>query len=100
MLAVRSIGPDVRPSEPSSYSSQPQALGKYTTAVMVSLALSESIGIYGLVLFFLGSTIQTLYLFMVISACAMIFFRPKKEELAELAISMQAANAQTPQDVP
>lgn len=100
MLAVRSLGFDVRPSEPSSYSSQPQALGKYTTAVIVSLALSGSIGMYGLVLFFLGGAFQNLYLFIVISVCAMVLFRPKKEELAELAVSMQAKKAQTPQDLP
>jgi hypothetical protein len=86
MLAVRSPGFGVRPSEPSSYPSQPQALGKYATAVIVSLALSGSIGMYGLVLFFLGGAVQALYLFIVISACAMVLFRPKREELAELAI--------------
>lgn len=53
-------------------------------ALMVSLALSESIAIYGLVLFFLGDDYQSLYLFVGISAIAMFFYRPKKEELEEL----------------
>ena len=59
-------------------------LEKYAIALIVSLALSESIGIYGLVLFLLGDNYQTLYIFIGISAVAMFFYRPKKEELDEL----------------
>jgi F0F1-type ATP synthase membrane subunit c/vacuolar-type H+-ATPase subunit K len=77
-----SQGSLVNPAVPSS---QPPYLAKYTIAVVVSLALSESIGIYGLVLFFLGQDFQTLYTFIAISALAMIFFRPKMEELERLA---------------
>ena len=67
-----------------SHSNISSVLGKYAVALMVSLALSESIAIYGLVLFFLGDDYQTLYLFVGISAIAMFFYRPKKEELEEL----------------
>jgi hypothetical protein len=76
-----SQGSIVKPATPSD---QPPYLAKYTIAVVVSLALSESIGIYGLVLFFLGQDFQTLYTFIAISALAMIFFRPKMEELERL----------------
>jgi len=65
-------------------------LGKYATALIVSLALSESIGIYGLVLFLLGDNYQTLYIFAGISAIAMFFYRPQKEELEQLIRSMQS----------
>ncbi len=57
---------------------------KYFTAVIISLALAESIGIYGLGLFFLGGGFETLYLFNVLSAIAMFFFRPKGEEFEKL----------------
>lgn len=97
MLVVRSAGPVIKLADRPSYPNQPQALGKYTAAVIVSLALSESIGIYGLVLFFLGDSLQTLYTFIAVSAFAMLYYRPKQEELAMLAISMKADQGQTSQ---
>jgi len=57
---------------------------KYTTAMIISLALCESIGIYGLLLFFLGDGFKTLYSFMVISAGGMFYYRPKREEIEVL----------------
>lgn len=63
----------------------PAIYAKYTTAMIVSLALSESIGIYGLFLFFIGDSFQTLYIFTGISAVAMLFYRPKREEIEALA---------------
>jgi hypothetical protein len=58
-----------------------QNLQRYTAAVIVSLAISESIGIYGLVLYLLGEELSTLYTFIGISAMAMIFYRPKENEV-------------------
>ena len=65
--------------------SQAPFLSRYTTGMIVSLALSESIGIYGLILFFLGDKYETLYIFIGISAISMFFCRPKREELEKLA---------------
>jgi hypothetical protein len=62
-------------------------VAKYVAVVIVSLALSESIGIYGFVLFLLGDGFQTLYTFIAVSALAMIFYRPKREELEKLAMA-------------
>ncbi len=58
-----------------------QAAGKYTVIVLISCAICESVGIYGLVLFFLCQDFQLLYSFMFISAISMIYFRPKTREL-------------------
>jgi len=74
----------------SSPSNQSAIIGKYVTAMLVSLALSEFIGIMGLALFFLGDNFQVLYIFMAISAVAMFFYRPKREELETLALAMQS----------
>ena len=49
-------------------------------AVLVSLAISESIGIYGLLLFFIGEEISAFYTFIAISATAIIFYCPKADE--------------------
>ncbi|MFH1351726.1 MAG: hypothetical protein ABII26_12455 [Pseudomonadota bacterium] len=61
------------------------ALGRYTAAVIISLAMSESVGIFGLLLFFLGRDFQTFYLFLAFSAIAMVVYRPKMEELESLS---------------
>ena len=70
-------------------------VGKYVAVVIVSLALSESIGIYGFVLFILGDSFKTLYTFIVVSALAMFFFRPKNEELEKLAMAYKKADSST-----
>ncbi|MCX6556212.1 MAG: hypothetical protein NTW95_02080 [Candidatus Aminicenantes bacterium] len=62
----------------------PSVLQRYTSAVIASLAMSESVGMYGLVLFLLGKDETDLYLLLGISALAMVYHRPKREELASL----------------
>jgi hypothetical protein len=83
-------------TDKSSYQRyQPSALARYTTAMVVSLALTESIGIYGLVLFFLGKNEADLYLFILISAATMLIYRPKRDEIVNLT---QELNKQTAKD--
>ena len=65
-------------------SKQPSHIVKYTNAMIISLALSDSIGIYGLLLFLLGDNFNTLYTFIGVSAFAMYFFRPKGYEIEML----------------
>jgi predicted Zn finger-like uncharacterized protein len=72
------------------------ATDQYTTAVIVSLALAESIGIYGLVLFFLGSDFTTLYIFNALAASAMIIYRPKMDELKKLYFTMKQNMGENP----
>ena len=64
-------------------------VGKYATAVMISCALAESIGIYGMVLFLLRPDFPVLYSFVGISAVAMFAQRPKSDELERLASDME-----------
>lgn len=67
------------------FSNQPSYMMKYAAAVVASLAMGESIAIFGLVLFLIGADYQTFYIFLAISALAMVFYRPKRAELDELA---------------
>ena len=69
----------------SGQSAVKAALGRYMTTTIISLALSESIGIYGLVLFLLGRNLSDLYALVTVAAVAMIYFRPRYEELGALA---------------
>jgi hypothetical protein len=80
------------------FESQAPFIPKYTTAIIVSLSLSESVGIYGLILFFLGDKYQTLYIFIGISALAMIYFRPKREDIEKMSLAMKSdeTNQNTP----
>ena len=91
MLRVRSNGADSLLEF-----DHPTALSRYTSAVIISLALCESIGLYGLVLFLLGDEYQNLYIFIGVAAIAMVFFRPKREELVELAVAMHGGEIQPP----
>lgn len=65
------------------------AVARYTIAIIVSLALAESISIYGLVLFVLGKNTSDLYLLIFISAFAMIYYRPFKEQMIKLVNEMK-----------
>ena len=84
MLGGRSGNSEPMSMQPPSPSDQSSVAGKYTTAMIVSLALSESIGIYGFVLFLLGADLRTVFVFNGIAALAMFIYRPKREELERL----------------
>jgi len=60
------------------------ALQKYAMAMILAWAMSESIGVFGLVLFLLGRNSMDLYLLILISAAAMLIYRPRKDELMSL----------------
>lgn len=57
---------------------------RYSIALVIALALCESVGIYGLVIFFLGQDLQTLYLFVAASAAAMVLHRPRMSEIEDV----------------
>jgi hypothetical protein len=89
MLSVRAGISKPKPVERMVKWDAPPYIAKYASAVIVSLALSESIGIYGFVLFLLGDGFKTLYIFIAVSALAMVFYRPKREEMEKLAVAYQ-----------
>jgi uncharacterized integral membrane protein len=97
MLSVRAGISKPKPVEHMVKWDGPPFIARYATAVIVSLALSESIGIYGFVLFLLGGGFKTLYAFIGISALAMVFYRPKREEMEKLAIAYKKQTVATPE---
>lgn len=66
-----------------------QVSARYTVAIAISAALSESIGIYGFVIFLLSQNFAMLYQFLFLSAVSMYYFRPRKEELMDLAANVK-----------
>lgn len=69
------------------------AVGKYLTVIILVMALSESVGIYGMVLFLISKDTLSLYQLMSAAAIAMMVFRPKKQELIEMAEKMKSAGS-------
>ncbi len=63
---------------------QHPALQKYESAMILAWAMSESIGVFGLILFFLGKNRLDLYLLILISAAALLIYRPSKDEVISL----------------
>ncbi|MCL2790312.1 MAG: hypothetical protein FWD79_06670 [Desulfobulbus sp.] len=68
----------------SSRSRQHPVIQRYTTTMIVVLAMTEAIAIYGLILFLLGKNQTDLLLFSALAAAAMIFYFPRKTELIDL----------------
>ncbi len=88
LLKIPSAGPSsLFPRSPVQI--QHPAAIKYLQAIVVAMALSESLAVYGLVLFFLSRDASTLYLFIGMAALAMFYYRPVKEELLQLAEEME-----------
>ncbi|RLA26096.1 MAG: hypothetical protein DRQ62_00610 [Gammaproteobacteria bacterium] len=56
------------------------AKSRYMMTIIVSMAVAESIGIYGFVMYVLGDSYNTLYIFTGLSALAMFLYKPKLEE--------------------
>jgi hypothetical protein len=65
-------------------SRQHPAIQRYTTAMIIALAMSEAIGIYGLILFLLGKNQVDLYLLTALSAATMTLYFPRREEVVSL----------------
>ncbi len=69
-------------------SGQHPAVARYIAVMMVTMGMSEAIGVYGLILYVLGQQRQDLYLLTLLSAAAMLLYFPKKEEIVALDQAM------------
>ncbi len=56
------------------------AARRYLVTVVVSMAMVETIGLYGLIMFVLGDDFNNLYIFTGMSALGMYLYRPKASE--------------------
>lgn len=70
-------------------SPQDPAIARYMIVMMISLALSEAVAIFGLILFFTGKNTYDLYFLIAISALAMIYHRPVKDDALSLRDATQ-----------
>jgi hypothetical protein len=65
-----------------------QILLKYMSVLLISLVLSEVIGVFGVLMFILSADVQPLYLFIALSAMAMLMHCPKFSEIQDIAAKM------------
>lgn len=63
---------------------------RYLLTIIISMTIAESIGIYGFVMYVLGDSYNTLYIFIGLSALAMFLYRPKIEEYKQLIENIEA----------
>jgi hypothetical protein len=69
-----------------------EAKKRYFFTTMVSMLLIESLGVYGLLMFIWGDTVNTLYIFLGLSTLGMYLYRPKFNEYKSIitALSLES----------
>lgn len=90
MLERTSIKSDLKIIERAKAVGKPTIIVKYTNIVFVAIAFSEGICLLGVVYFFLSGDYKTLYGLFAISAIAMLYYRPKVKDLANVTIRSEA----------
>lgn len=76
-------------TEARSY--QYPVMQKYTVASIIAWALSVSVGIDGLVLFFLGKSTTDLCLLILVAVAALFIYRPNRDEIMNLSAAAATA---------
>ena len=64
-------------------------IARYKLAVVVSLAIAETIAAFGLTIFFMNGNMSTFLIFLAIALVGLFLYRPKFEEVEKLAISIK-----------
>lgn len=81
IIKARSSDQLPRFNQLAAQSNVPPALLKYQSAVIISLAFSETIGVFGLIIFLLSKDIGSFYIFVGSSAAAMLYHIPRISEI-------------------
>ncbi len=67
-------------------------IARYKPAVVVSLAIAESVAAFGLTIFFMDGNLITFLIFLAIALVGLFLYRPKFEEVEKLAISIKQSS--------
>lgn len=78
------------PYSPATQGAVATAKSRYLTTVLVSMALVEVVGVFGLIMFMLGDGFNTLYIFTGLSALGLFLYRPKVDEYSEIIDALSA----------
>ncbi len=66
------------------------AKNRYLVTIIVTMALIETVGIFGFVMFVLGDEFNTLYIFTTLGFLGVFLHRPKQEEYLQIIESLNA----------
>ena len=64
-------------------------IARYKPAVVISLAIAESIAAFGLTIFFMNGNMSTFLIFLAIALIGLFLYRPRFDEIEKLAISIK-----------
>ena len=67
-------------------------IARYKPAVVVSLAIAESIAAFGLTIFFMEGNLTPFLIFLAMSLVGLFLYRPKFEEVEKLAIAIKQSS--------
>jgi hypothetical protein len=67
-------------------------IARYKPAVVVSLAIAESIAAFGLTIFFMDGKLTPFLIFLAMSLVGLFLYRPKFEEVEKLAIAIKQSS--------
>lgn len=73
-----------------SHGTVTEARRRYLLTIIVSMALIEVIGAFGLVMFVLGDGFNTLHIFTGLSALGLFLYRPKTDEYLDIIEALAA----------
>ncbi|MDF1583379.1 MAG: hypothetical protein RQ733_11060 [Methyloprofundus sp.] len=65
------------------------AKSRYLFTISISMLVCASIGLYGLLMYVLGDSFNTLYIFVGLSALAMFLYRPNKDEYLSIVQALE-----------
>ncbi|MBN2384406.1 hypothetical protein JXQ70_16130 [bacterium] len=82
--SIRKLLMPVQPDQGNNQAAQQSGQQRYATVLIITLAIAESIGIYGLVLYLLGRNLVDLLLLLAVSAAVMYYYRPNLEDFQRL----------------
>jgi len=74
--------------------SERSAKSRYLTTIIISMAVAESMGIYGFIMYVLGDSFNTLYIFVGLSALAMFLYKPDINEYRQLVESLESKESE------
>jgi hypothetical protein len=57
---------------------------RYFTTVLVTLMTVEIVGVFGLIMFILGDSYNTLYIFTTLAALGLFLHRPKESDYEQI----------------
>ena len=62
---------------------------RYFSTITITLAVISIVGIFGIVMFYLGDSYNTLYIFCVLAALGVFLHRPRQEEYQQIIQSLK-----------